>query len=128
MNVPQSIGDIWEGQRSLYEKLRAAIEPLIGGHLHKEWHFVDRVKGQESFAQKVETGRVSDPRQMEDFYACTVVVKNMAEVADAEIMIRNIFDFVARRPPSAAETRLEPHSFDFDHLRLYKDRCRRSDR
>jgi Region found in RelA / SpoT proteins len=31
----------------------------------------------------------------------------------------DIFDFVARRPPKAAETRLEPHSFDFDHLRLY---------
>lgn len=119
MKVPQSIGDIYDDRVQLYERLSHKVGPFIRGHLKKEWHFVDRVKARESYAQKIETGRIDDLANLEDFYACTVVVRDMKEVVDAESIITGLFEVKRRRPKRANFTYSEPSSFDFDHLRLY---------
>jgi ppGpp synthetase/RelA/SpoT-type nucleotidyltranferase len=119
MKVPQSIGDIYDENSSGFERLGEAVGNRIRGHLNKEWHYVGRVKSRESFALKVETGRVQDPRQLEDFFGCTIVVRNMLEVAVAEKIIQSLFTQVERRPPKPNYMRSDPSAFDFDHLRIY---------
>src|SRR5208282_5939907 len=104
MKVPQSIGDIYDERIGEIERLSVSAQNLIRGYIRKEWHYVDRVKGRESFTLKVETGRVPDPRFMEDFFACTIVVRTMAEVSDAESIIVNLFEVGERRPSRASHT------------------------
>ena len=127
MKVSQSIGDIYDEQRGTFDRLGDAVGTLIHGHLNKEWHYVGRIKGRESFALKLETGRVTDPRKLEDFFACTIVVRNMGEVTEAETIVQRLFEQLERRPPRANYMRSDPFAFDFDHLRLHM-RWREDDR
>jgi ppGpp synthetase/RelA/SpoT-type nucleotidyltranferase len=119
MKVPQSIGDIYDEVRPAYVNLGRAVDDLLRGQLLKEWHYISRVKERESFAQKVETGRFSDLRKLEDFFACTIVVRNMTEIADVERRIGELFHIDQRRPPKPNFMHSDPESFDFDHVRLY---------
>jgi hypothetical protein len=81
--------------------------------------YVGRVKELESFALKIETGRVPDPARMEDFFACTIVVPTLSQIEEAERLVSSLFDGVGRRPPNDAETRKTASDFAFDDLRLY---------
>jgi ppGpp synthetase/RelA/SpoT-type nucleotidyltranferase len=119
MKVPQSVGDLYDQRKPLLDKLGVDVESLVRGHIPREWHFISRVKSRESFALKVETGRFPKPEAMEDLFACTVVVRNVAEVSHAEAIITSLFDVLERRPPTGGNSRARPETFDFDHVRLY---------
>ena len=119
MKVPQSVGDMNDQRRPLLEKLSGDVDNLVRGHIPREWHFISRVKSRESFALKVETGRFPKPEEMEDLFACTVVVRNVAEVSQAEAIITSLFEMSERRPPTGGNKRARPDTFDFDHVRLY---------
>jgi hypothetical protein len=73
----------------------------------------------ESFALKLESGRVSDPYALEDFFACTLVVRNAPEIPKAEQAVRERFRVVERRPPEDHLTWYSSDRFPFDYLRLY---------
>jgi hypothetical protein len=86
----------------------------------KRWHYESRVKTMESFALKIESGRFSPPDQLEDFFACTLVVENATSIAEAERRIRTRFPTdPQRRPPDDRKTAKRADSFPFDDLRLY---------
>ncbi|MDH6180757.1 hypothetical protein M2152_000939 [Microbacteriaceae bacterium SG_E_30_P1] len=84
----------------------------------KTWHYEGRVKKPESYALKVETGRV-DPRDLDDFFACTVVVPTLDSCDTAEALIARLFDVVGRKPETALVALSQPFDFQFDHIRLY---------
>jgi hypothetical protein len=73
----------------------------------------------ESFTLKVESGRVKNPSELEDFFASTMVVRNSLEVSAAEQTIKSLFDFEYRKPRKDTETHKRPETFTFDDLRLY---------
>jgi len=73
----------------------------------------------QSFALKIESGRFSRPRALEDFFACTVVVANSTEISEAEELIGRKFAIERRRPPRTNATDKRADSFLFDDLRLY---------
>jgi ppGpp synthetase/RelA/SpoT-type nucleotidyltranferase len=84
-----------------------------------EWFYRSRVKELESFAQKLETGRVDNPSKMEDFFACTLVVENRSSIRDAVDLVERYCEILQRRPPTTGHTHKRPESFAFDDLRLY---------
>ncbi len=92
------------------------LKPLVE---QKGWFFTWRLKELESFALKIETGRVSNPVALEDFFACTIVVPTLSRIGDAEQLITTHFDFRERRPPDDSQTSKRSSSFPFDDLRLY---------
>lgn len=94
------------------DRLKSAVED-------RRWFFIYRVKSLESFAMKIETGRVIDPENLDDFFACTIVVPTIAELSDAEDLICQNFDKIDRKPPVPTETHKRPSNFEFDDLRLY---------
>jgi ppGpp synthetase/RelA/SpoT-type nucleotidyltranferase len=83
------------------------------------WHYESRVKELPSFALKVESGRFSNPRSLEDFFACTLVVANALGIYEAEQLIRDNFAVKGRKPEDANSTHKSPNAFPFDDLRLY---------
>lgn len=85
----------------------------------ENWHFVSRLKAEESFALKVEAGICDENLVIDDFFACTVVVRNSTEIAAATKIIEDNFVVVKRRPHSPNQTKSRPTEFQFDDLRMY---------
>jgi len=119
--------------RSLYQELKEKNKLLeervkyeFEARKQNQWFFFSRIKEEESFALKLETGRVDNPGEMEDFFACTLVVENRLAIAAAVSVIEEICDVVERRPSNDDKTHKSPHEFSFDDLRLYV-KLKRSD-
>jgi ppGpp synthetase/RelA/SpoT-type nucleotidyltranferase len=118
MKIPRSIRDLYSEQKERADLLRKRVDPLIKGRLHERWHYESRIKGDESFALKLETGRITNVQAMEDFFALTIVVRNSTEIPAAEALARELFDFDSRKPAVDDETHKAPEQFPFDDLRL----------
>ncbi len=119
MKVSKSIRDVYSERKPIYDGLREKVNDLINNIKDPRWHYESRVKNEESFTLKVETGRYDDPSTMEDFLACTIVVENLERIKDAERLIRRELTFHERRPMTDDRTTKRSYSFPFDDLRLY---------
>ncbi len=119
MKVPGSIRQLYEDQRTANDRLRAVIDERMRGLKNARWHYESRVKELPSFALKIESGRFGDPRALEDFFACTLVVANATEIDEAERLVSGSFAVKERRPLRADRTHKAPDAFPFDDLRLY---------
>ena len=122
MKIPGSV-------RLLYESLADEVG-LLAEYTNQRlrrftesnhWFYDSRIKVLESFCLKLETGRVEDPSEMEDLFACSVIVRNQSEVETAAQRLQTDVGLTvaSRRPESAVTTKKYPSSFQFDDLRLY---------
>lgn len=119
MKVPGSVRMLYEEQRERAERLEKKVTEFLKPRLRPEWHYESRVKGEESFTLKLESGRVEDPNAVEDVLACWVVVRTVADILVAEELIKKHFKFDSRRPPDPRKTHKRPECFPFDDVRLY---------
>ncbi|MBO9102288.1 MULTISPECIES: hypothetical protein [Rhizobium] len=86
-------------------RLAAEVQLFLKEEAEKQgWFFVSRLKELESFALKIETGRVPEPAKLEDFFACTLVVPTLAHIEVAENAVLSHYDLSARRPPDDSKT------------------------
>jgi len=102
--------------RRLAREVNDTLKPRVE---ERDWFFSSRVKAEESFALKVETGRVPEPASMEDFFACTIIVQTSTQIAEAEDLVYSLYDPSSRKPKLDSSTHKAPYSFEFDDLRLY---------
>lgn len=120
MKIPQEIRSAYEQEKVRYIRLRDEVRGFLGPKVEEfGWFYRGRVKDLESFALKVETGRVEEPSNMEDFFGCTIVVPNAAKILAAEQLVLEWYNFAYRRPRFDDTTHKASHSFEFDDLRLY---------
>lgn len=122
MKISNSIRSQYERQYELNQLLNKFVDDKIRNLLmdHKAWHYISRLKGIESFALKLETGRgVDKGLNLEDFLGCTIVVENYDSINVAYKLIEDTFDVVYQRPENIDQTFKSPESFMFDELRLY---------
>lgn len=120
MRIHPSIHAAYVGQRPIYELLSTRVtDELRPECIKRRWHYESRIKEEASVALKIETGRVKNLENIEDFFACTIVVKNSSEISDALALVRRVFTIRYRRPQNPTETRKQPSAFIFDDLRLY---------
>ena len=122
MKIPGSIRALHE---SLQDELRF-LEDYTDEKLRRfvsarRWFYESRVKSVESFALKVETGRVESPAAMEDLFGATIVVQNHSQVDSAVELLQSEvgLSVVYRRPENSRVTKKLSSSFQFDDLRLY---------
>lgn len=119
MKIPLSIRKYYYEQYEKNIQLQKLVDIKIRAFKKPNWHYESRIKSDESFALKIETGRFSDLSELEDFFACMLVVENSRSLFEAENLIKSNFDFIERRPPSDKKTQKKPECFIFDDLRLY---------
>lgn len=120
MKIRTAVRQAFDEQRPVFDSLRVRVDTLLA-HACRErrWHYESRIKELESYALKVETGRVAALDDMEDFFGATIVVRNSDEVAAAVTHIEAMCDVLQRRPPDPGKTAHRSSSFAFDDLRLY---------
>jgi ppGpp synthetase/RelA/SpoT-type nucleotidyltranferase len=119
MKIPASIRRLHEDQAAVNGRLKSLVDERMAGLRKSHWHYESRVKELSSFALKIESGRFEKPSALEDFFACTLVVANAPEIAEAEEVIDENFIIKYRRPKHSDKTHKTSDSFQFDDLRLY---------
>ncbi|TIV38011.1 MAG: hypothetical protein E5V91_16015 [Mesorhizobium sp.] len=123
MKIAKELRDIFSAAEERYKRLATEVRDTLKTRVEERgWFFASRVKGLESFALKVETGRVPDPTAVEDFFGCTIVVPTIPEIAVAEAFVAEHYNGKARRPVNDKSTKKNSYSFQFDDLRLYVSR------
>ena len=118
LKIINSINTCYNQQLDLNNKLKKNVENIMINIQESSWYYFDRIKSKESFALKIETGRFNS-MELEDFFACTLVVENSKSIKKATDLIKEHFVIKSRRPKSNDFTHKHPHSFPFDNLRLY---------
>ena len=98
MKIPKSLRELHKDQMVIYGILKDHVDKFMNDRKDENWFYISRLKELESFALKVETGICSDPRKLEDFFACTLVVDNLESINKAEKLVRRRFVFHERRP------------------------------
>ena len=101
------------------DRLKVLVDERMVGLKQSRWHYESRVKELLSFALKIESGRFQRPDALEDFFACTLVVANANQIAEAEKLVDENFTIKFRRPKQQNQTHKASDSFPFDDLRLY---------
>ena len=120
MKIDEQLRTTYKRQRALADRLRKEVDKEILAIKPSSWHYESRSKEEESFALKVESGRVQNPDAIEDAFACVIVVPNYSDVKDAEHLVVGLYGAPAyKRPDSHEVTRKSPSDFRFDDLRLY---------
>lgn len=122
MKISQSLRDNYAELVKKYDHLKERVGRTIPNLIlirNERWNYEGRVKELESFALKVETGRYKNPAEIDDLFACTIIVDKLDSMQKAESMVRHAFTFKERRPPKAAITSKTSDSFRFDDTRLY---------
>lgn len=120
MKIRAALRESWDSQKARYDELSRLVDALFRLECAaRRWHYEARVKELDSFAMKVETGRVSALEGLEDFFGCTLVVQNSSQIPDAISYIESVCDVAYRRPPVDTETPHRSSNFAFDDLRLY---------
>lgn len=119
MKIKAAVRQLFADNEPAYQKIKARADALFTSACsERKWHYESRTKAEDSFALKVETGRVEDPANMEDFFACTIVVRNSTEIQAAVDIVLAEATQQYRRPENA-KIAGRPSSFEFDDLRMY---------
>lgn len=119
MKIVKSIQELYNKKNEFYKILKLKADTLINSQKDERWHYESRIKKIESFSMKIETGRFNQNQIFEDFFAATIVVKNLNEIKSAEKLLKNNFVIHERKPYSINFTHKDSFSFPFDDLRLY---------
>lgn len=116
MKVEQSIRTNHSKLLEKYSTLKDKVgEVLADSCESNEWFFEHRIKSEESYALKLATGRYNGV-EIDDFYACTIVVPNLRYVADAVELVSACYDVIEKRPKDIIKSR--PTDFSFNSIRL----------
>lgn len=119
MKIPNSVRSIYQELLPGYGKLKELVDTKLQALREARWHYESRIKEPQSFALKLESGRVPNAKEMEDFLACSLVVENRAALAKAERLVSEAFAVESRRPRFDDVTHKRSDAFPFDDLRLY---------
>lgn len=118
MKISNSIREAYRQQKELNDRLSIRVKELFE-QKKENWFYKGRIKGVESFTQKIETGHFKNVNALEDFFACTLVVENRTAIQEAKRFVMEHCDIQYQKPKNDKITHNQPYEFQFDDLRLY---------
>lgn len=117
MIVPDEVRQRFDASAHLIAQLsgdvRAAVLTFCAKNLYA---FTDRAKTLESFAEKLETGRFARWSDVDDRYACTIIVPTLEEEDGVIAFIEKAF--AVREIKRRSSTEKDPQLFRFDSTRI----------
>jgi hypothetical protein len=118
MKILPLVSAAFEDQKELAPILISELTSLFESR-NSKWFFDIRPKGDESFALKADSGRLTSLNSAEDFVGCMLVVPLQTDLPVAQSFVEEFFELVYRRPGSDDTTLKSASDFPFDDLRLY---------
>jgi ppGpp synthetase/RelA/SpoT-type nucleotidyltranferase len=119
MKIDEQIRLSFNRQQAVAKRLKTEVDRELTARKRTTWHYESRTKGEESFALKIEAGRAANPEEVDDAFACVIVVPNFSNIEEAQSVVTGLYALHYQRPISLLETTKPPADFRFDDLRLY---------
>ena len=117
MIVPPAIGLKYAQDRPYVEEVARRAKPLVQQFAEERGYaYVGRLKAEESLAEKIETGRFSSWGDLDDLFACAVVIPTVADEAGVLEFLDSQFGRVVLRQRGG--TLKDPAVFRFDATRF----------
>lgn len=117
MKVVNSIRARYDEQREQYEALQKNVNQRMQ-KIPGSWYYKSRIKSLESYALKLEGGRL-DPSNPDDLFACMIIVPDPKSISEAVSFAKSQFTVLSRKPKCDLFTPKASGMFRFDDLRLY---------
>lgn len=106
------------------EVARQVKETLLNFCDNKGYAFTSRVKTIESLAEKIETGRFQKWSDLDDLFACTVIIPTLSHEQEVIDFCKSTFEII--RTVKRGQNKKPPDTFRFDSTRIYA-RLRKND-
>lgn len=112
-----------------YPLLEAAAKQVKSTMLifcdRKGYVLTSRIKTIESVAEKIETGRFKKWSELNDLFACTVIIPSLSQEQEVIEFCRNTFD--VKTTVKRGQNKKSPDTFIFDSTRVYAQLRRAED-
>lgn len=118
VTIPTSWREAYRKQFPLAKLLKAEVDQYFE-RARTGWFTDSRVKEEGSFHQKIETGRVENIDELEDFFGALVVVPLPSDIPSALEFLDEFFVTKYRRPLDSARAPHPASAFRFNDIRLY---------
>jgi ppGpp synthetase/RelA/SpoT-type nucleotidyltranferase len=92
-------------------------ETLVNFCESKGYAFTSRIKTIESLAEKIETGRFKKWSDLDDLFACTIIIPTLSHEEEVIDFCKNVFEI--NRTIKRGQNKKSPDSFRFDSTRIY---------
>lgn len=98
------------------EVAKRVKETLINFCESKGYAFISRIKTIESLAEKIETGRFKQWTDLNDLFACTVIIPNLLHEKEVITFCKDTFKIEGTI--KRGQNKKDPHTFIFDSTRI----------
>ena len=92
---------------------------------HKGYALTSRIKTIESLAEKIETGRFKKWSELNDLFACTVIIPSLSQEQEVIEFCQNTFN--RKKIVKRGQNKKSPDTFIFDSTRIYAQLRRAED-
>ncbi|MCP2727575.1 hypothetical protein [Limnofasciculus baicalensis] len=99
------------------ETAKRVKETLINFCEQKGYAFTSRIKSIESLAEKIETGRFKKWSDLDDLFACTVIIPTLSHEEEVREFCKKTFQII--RTVKRGQNKKAPDIFRFDSTRIY---------
>ncbi|MFD3340040.1 hypothetical protein ACFWVW_13035 [Streptomyces anthocyanicus] len=118
MPIPQSVSNAYSQVEPLLKAVSEYVEQTLRTYCDRSGYlFFDRIKKVESLSEKLEGGRIAKWSEIDDLYACTIVVPTTSHEPGVIRKLDACFARVSMR--SRGTTKKAPEVFRFDTTRYY---------
>jgi len=100
------------------KRVSETVKPtLVNFCESKGYAFTSRIKTVESLAEKIETGRFKQWSDLNDLFACTVIIPTLSHEEEVIQFCKNAFEIT--RTVKRGQNKKAPDIFRFDSTRIY---------
>lgn len=114
---PESVRRAYDASWPIIESVQKYVSKTLKAFCGERYIFRDRIKSLASLSEKLETGRFGKWSELDDLYACTIVVSIASSEQQVLEYLRSAF--VEIRVRGRSDTKKDPGVFRFDGLRWY---------
>lgn len=118
MIYPSILDRTYQEYKPFVEELAKRVKSTLIKYCEEQGYaFTSRVKSIESLAEKIETGRFKKWTDLDDLFACTVIVPTLSHEKEVITFCKETFD--NKRMIKRGQNQKAPDIFKFDSTRIY---------
>lgn len=119
MIYPSILERKYQEYKPFVEKVSEKVQETLKNYCEQRtgYAFIYRIKSIESLAEKIETGRFKKWSDLDDLFACTVIIPTLSHEKEVMDFCKNTFNIISTIKRGQNEK--PPDAFRFDSTRIY---------